>query len=151
MLLLPDSTSSYEQSMGAVTCTILPKTGLPDGTQITNRAAIYFDFNAPVIPGTTLRIINSATGIEKKPGSMDLLIYPNPVSEKLTIALKNLQTDAYTEAEIFDLQGRRLYQKAGFLEDNTFTLETGSLTAGFYVGHLKVNGSCHTFRFVKAR
>ncbi|OFX31374.1 MAG: hypothetical protein A2X08_10735 [Bacteroidetes bacterium GWA2_32_17] len=54
---LPDSISNPEGSHGEFFFEITPVAGLPDGTQITNRAAIYFDNNPPVITNTTLNTL----------------------------------------------------------------------------------------------
>ncbi len=47
----PDSNKGY------VVFDISPKSGLPEGAQITNEATIYFDYNEPVITNTTLNTI----------------------------------------------------------------------------------------------
>ncbi|MGH1335205.1 MAG: SprB repeat-containing protein, partial [Aureispira sp.] len=49
---LPDSSVSQEQSMGFVHFKIDRVAGLPVGTQISNQAAIYFDYNAPIYTNT---------------------------------------------------------------------------------------------------
>jgi hypothetical protein len=50
---LPDSSADYFGSQGFVKYGIQLKQNLPLYTEITNTAAIYFDFNAPVITNTT--------------------------------------------------------------------------------------------------
>lgn len=50
---LPDSTSSPEESMGFVKFKIEQTPDNPSGTQILNDAAIYFDFNPPIITNET--------------------------------------------------------------------------------------------------
>ncbi|MEM6265452.1 MAG: SdrD B-like domain-containing protein [Bacteroidota bacterium] len=52
-ILLPDSSTNEPASHGFVTFTINLRDSLPIGTQITNRAAIYFDFNMPIITNKT--------------------------------------------------------------------------------------------------
>ena len=54
---LPDSNSNEPASHGWITYTIDQVPGLLVGTQIRNTAAIYFDYNAPVITNTTLNTI----------------------------------------------------------------------------------------------
>ncbi|MEZ4685748.1 MAG: PKD domain-containing protein [Bacteroidia bacterium] len=54
-ILLPDSTTDPEGSQGYVTFAIDLKPNLPPHTVIRNRAAIYFDFNKPIITNTVLR------------------------------------------------------------------------------------------------
>ncbi|WP_378410102.1 DUF7619 domain-containing protein [Rhodocytophaga aerolata] len=51
---LPDSTSNEPASHGYLRFRIRPKKDTPDGVKITNSAAIYFDYNSPVITNTVL-------------------------------------------------------------------------------------------------
>jgi len=55
---LPDSTSDEPGSHGFVTFAANPKPGLPSGTEITNTASIYFDFNPAVVTNT---VVNTLT------------------------------------------------------------------------------------------
>ncbi|MBB4078815.1 putative repeat protein (TIGR01451 family) [Lewinella aquimaris] len=54
---LPDSTTNPEGSQGFVTFEIRPDSLLADFTRIENKAAIYFDFNRPVITNTVVSTI----------------------------------------------------------------------------------------------
>jgi len=54
---LPDSGSNLQGSQGFVIFSIKPKSNLPEGTQITNQAGIYFDFNEVVLTNTTLNTL----------------------------------------------------------------------------------------------
>ena len=56
---LPASLTDLPGSAGYVQYRIRPKTGLPEGTTILNSAAIYFDYNAPVITATTTNTLRS--------------------------------------------------------------------------------------------
>jgi len=52
-IFLPDSTTNFEGSQGFVMYSIQAFDGIPETTEITNTAGIYFDFNPPVITNTT--------------------------------------------------------------------------------------------------
>jgi uncharacterized repeat protein (TIGR01451 family) len=56
-IMLPDSNVNVEASQGFVQFKISPKDSLPVFTEIENSAAIFFDFNEPVITNTTLHTI----------------------------------------------------------------------------------------------
>ena len=56
-ILLPDSIVDEPGSHGYVKYRIKPVAGLPDGTEITNSAGIYFDLNEPVITNTVLNTL----------------------------------------------------------------------------------------------
>ncbi len=59
-ILLPDSNVNEPESHGFVKYKIHQLPGNPDGTLIENRAAIYFDFNTPVITNTAWNMVNEA-------------------------------------------------------------------------------------------
>ena len=54
---LPDSTSNEAESYGFFSFTIEPVKGILPYTRIENEAAIYFDFNPPIITNTTEHLI----------------------------------------------------------------------------------------------
>lgn len=56
-IMLPDSASDPMGSQGYIAFRIGVEAMLPVGTEITNQAAIYFDFNAPIYTNTTLNTI----------------------------------------------------------------------------------------------
>jgi hypothetical protein len=53
-IMLPDSNVNEATSHGFVKFTIHPRSDVPLGTSIPNSAAIYFDFNEPVITNTSI-------------------------------------------------------------------------------------------------
>ncbi len=52
-IFLPDSTTNFEESQGFVMYSIKAYDDIPETTEITNTAGIYFDFNPPIITNTT--------------------------------------------------------------------------------------------------
>lgn len=56
-ILLPDSTTNLEGSNGFVFYDVILSQDLPIGTSIRNTAAIYFDYNEPIITNTTVNTI----------------------------------------------------------------------------------------------
>ena len=57
-ILLPDSNVNEPASNGFITFQVGQNVDLINGTQITNEADIYFDFNDPVVTNQTLHTIN---------------------------------------------------------------------------------------------
>ncbi|MBI5541992.1 MAG: T9SS type A sorting domain-containing protein [Bacteroidia bacterium] len=89
-IFLPDSSIDLNGSMGHVVYSIDPKPALPIGTQITNSAAIYFDYNAPVITNSTLNTISMPTQIQITPELQSTFdVYPNPVVNDAIILINN--------------------------------------------------------------
>ncbi|MFZ9942313.1 MAG: DUF7619 domain-containing protein [Bacteroidia bacterium] len=110
-ILLPDSNVNEPASHGFVTFTVEQIPDLPDFTTILNAAAIYFDFNAPVITNQTLHTINRnpfLTGVsEPQPLFHEsFLIYPNPASESFTLMLNDQSLSKINRVEIFSMDGR---------------------------------------------
>ncbi|MFK7969936.1 MAG: PKD domain-containing protein [Bacteroidia bacterium] len=68
-ILLPDSTTNLAESQGFVSFSLDRKKGLLPGDEIKNKAAIYFDFNKPVITNTCLRTMALPMQISRKDSS----------------------------------------------------------------------------------
>ncbi len=62
-IMLPDSATDFNGSQGFVTFGMSHKGTLPIGSQIRNRAAIYFDFNAPIITNEVLNTVFAYPGL----------------------------------------------------------------------------------------
>ncbi|MBL0097101.1 MAG: hypothetical protein IPP46_11945 [Bacteroidetes bacterium] len=71
---LPDSNTNEPLSHGFIEYSISPKPGLADGTTIENVAAIYFDFNQPVITNTTLNTMQTSLAGILEPAANEELI-----------------------------------------------------------------------------
>jgi uncharacterized repeat protein (TIGR01451 family) len=136
-IMLPDSTSDYEGSMGYFQYRIKPTPNLPNGSQISNTAYIYFDYNAPIITNTTQNnfdITVSATNLKLNPESFE--IYPNPSTGVFTIKdAKNIQ-----RVEVYNIMGQEI---AVFAGDNTNKvskqINLSNYSKGIYFA--KINGS----------
>jgi hypothetical protein len=118
-ILLPDSGANLEASPGFVKYEILMKKNLPLGTRIENRAAIYFDYNDPVITNTTFLTLHlpdtnfnsGSTAIEKELSEFGsaFTLYPNPTDHFLHIDLG----EEYQEVSIkvSNLLGQTIYTR----------------------------------------
>ncbi len=108
-ILLPDSTINEPESHGFVTYTIMPveMTEGDYGTEITNNAAIYFDYNPPIITNTTrlifwnlpLILTDILSGSDIK---SELNIFPNPTSKSFTIKTDKL----LYKVDVYNLNGK---------------------------------------------
>ncbi|MBV6443321.1 MAG: T9SS C-terminal target domain-containing protein [Haliscomenobacteraceae bacterium CHB4] len=118
--LAPGSSASE----GFVKFRVSQKPNLEDcGTVIFNSAAIYFDFNAPVITNETFHTVCKDYLIVKTkeihfPGA-DLKIYPNPMDEVTTFEVTGVQADVFG-LQLYDAQGRLL--NSSFFNLPTFRL-----------------------------
>ncbi len=78
---LPDSTTNELESHGFVQFNIRRQGDIMPGMTIANKAAIYFDYNSPVVTNTKLLTLTdiSSTSYENGAGASDVVaIYPNP-------------------------------------------------------------------------
>jgi uncharacterized repeat protein (TIGR01451 family) len=136
-IMLPDSTSDYEGSMGYFQYRIKPLPNLPNGSQINNTAYIYFDYNAPIITNTTennFDITVSATNLKLNPESFE--IYPNPSTGIFTFKDgKNIN-----RVEVYNVMGQEI---AVFVGDNTNKVSKQINLSNYIKGiyFAKINGS----------
>ena len=129
-ILLPDSTTNELLSHGFVRYRIQPKTNLNAGDSITNSAAIYFDFNDPVITNKAKTIIVLPTGLantSSSPGK--LLVFPNPAESKINISNIHLENDKVI-LHLTDLYGKLLLEK--IITTTSTEISVVNLPSGLY-------------------
>lgn len=137
-IMLPDSNINEPASHGFVKFRIKQRENVPLGTTIYNSAAIYFDFNEPIITNTTdheigLNFIEvDIIGNNNNYGSDDLPwvhVYPNPFVEKATFELKNVPGNDYV-FQLFNATGQ-LTSTSDF-QTKFFQFERDRLPGGIY-------------------
>ena len=87
---LPDSNTNPAASVGFVKFKIRQAPLNLPGTIIPNRAAIYFDYNLPIITNTTLDVIphDIETSVHEV-SSIEAVIYPNPFNDKAEVIVNS--------------------------------------------------------------
>jgi len=138
--LLPNDGSAANQ--GFVTYTLSQKPNNPDGTIIANRAAIFFDYQDPVLTNTVWHevgpfpeFIVTSTWEPARPRDWSVKVYPNPLSEWAIFEVHGTAVRALT-LEIMDAQGR-LLQELTTTAEQSVRLEQGRLSSGWYAYRLK--------------
>jgi|GEM_PF-3224417 len=134
-IMLPDSGADEPASHGFITYSIKPNSNLANGTVIHNTAAIYFDFNLPVITNTTSNVIDSAltTAVPLNEGwqSEDIKVYPNPVSDHLKIYLsEKLIAKSPVKISIYNLFGEKIFEQRDLPASTTINLK--KIAGGIY-------------------
>lgn len=131
-ILLPDSNINEPASHGFILYRIRPQTTLQLGDTIPNSAAIYFDFNLPVLTNTALTIIQSPTiGLNPlNDNAVEMLLFPNPVADQLNISGIKLE-NGKAQLRLTDIYGKLILEKT--ITTTTFTLETNQLSHGIYL------------------
>lgn len=109
---------------------------MPDGTVIENQAAIFFDFNLPVITNRTWHTLGNGfldvSNVIFRP-DLDLSVFPNPTSTTATFTLKTPKSTSGL-LRLFDARGclvRTLH-----FDHNVFELPMADLPAGLYAFRL---------------
>ncbi|TVR39148.1 MAG: T9SS C-terminal target domain-containing protein [Cryomorphaceae bacterium] len=142
-IMLPDSTTDFEGSIGYVQYRIKPLADLPAGTVIENTAHIYFDFNEAIITNTTENEFVVPTMVFERGRGPAMQIFPNPGTGNYTLELKG--NNELMWVEVYNLSGERLYAQS--TADNRIELNLTAFPAGMYIvraqntsgaGHLKV-------------
>ncbi|HLG02988.1 MAG TPA: T9SS type A sorting domain-containing protein [Bacteroidia bacterium] len=124
---LPDSASDPAGSQGWVSFNIESRNGLSTGTQITNTANIYFDFNPAVITNTTLNTIDIALSVNESELA-GAKVYPNPADDNLIIEFGSQTTGVYF---LCDITGKQVL--SGTINSSQAMLNVASLPDGLYM------------------
>ncbi|MEM9824353.1 MAG: hypothetical protein AAF985_24925, partial [Bacteroidota bacterium] len=109
-IMLPDSFVNEPASNGFLKYTIGQLADNEPGTRIENSAAIYFDFNEPVITNTVFHTIAEeifTVGIYPQAILQRIESYPNPFREAITFDLKS-EDYSSLRFDLFDLLGNQL-------------------------------------------
>jgi uncharacterized repeat protein (TIGR01451 family) len=129
-IMLPDSTTDYEGSMGYFQYRIKPLPNLPNGTQIENTAYIYFDYNAPIITNTTQNNFDITVGkLEEVVSKNEFVLYPNPSNDVFNFKdTKNIK-----QVEVYNLLGEQIVTQG-----NQKQINLSGFAKGIY--YAKING-----------
>lgn len=108
-ILLPDSNANETASHGFVKFRVRQRDGVPLGTVIRNRAAIYFDFNAPVITHETWHTVGENFVVSRlKPlpaATTGWTVFPNPTHSGRELRLTGPEVISGV-FEAYDCMGR---------------------------------------------
>ena len=133
-ILLPDSSVNNEGSNGYIQYDIQPLANSAVGTQFTNQAHIYFDFNDPVPTNTTLNTFNITLGLLDKE-LLSYELFPNPSSETAILQFGNPQKEKAI-IELYDIHGKLVFEEE--IYGDQILLKSKQLPSGLYTFHLKV-------------
>lgn len=133
-IMLADSASDPEGSIGYFQYRVKPIEDLDAGAIIHNTASIYFDYNAPVITNTTVNLFAEPAGLnELKEETIQL--YPNPSDNQVFIRSENSMEQVF----LYDLNGM-LVKTISPNSKNT-SLDVSGLKSGVYIITIQTNQS----------
>jgi hypothetical protein len=148
-ILLPDSNTNQAASNGFVTFRVAQKKDNAIGTFIENDAAIYFDFNEPVITNTTFHTVGDhflvvSTG-NQHPTLPALKVYPNPSVRSVLFEMP--ETSQNNRFTLTDQSGKML-MSAEFA-GTSYLFEKGGLPQGVYYYNISTgNGASYSGKIV---
>jgi hypothetical protein len=148
---LPDSTSNEPESHGFVRFAINTKPNLALTDVISNRAGIYFDYNAPVLTNsaTTSFYLGVLNPNEEK--SLSVSVVPNPTDDMISVNYALSQTTD-CRVMILNLQGEVLQtlsfgrQSEG---NHSVSVHLEGLPTGMYVVRVMADGENGVKKIIK--
>lgn len=134
---LPDSVSNEPESRGFVSFAIQRNKAFNPNYKIRNRAAIYFDFNEPVITNTVVTGLATPTVAVDEPPSPaaqtpSLFINPNPANTRALVSTDGKLTGP-GEITISNLAGQICFRQAAAELASVILVDTALLADGMYV------------------
>lgn len=127
---------------GYVAFKIRTKGTLAEGDSFSNSAAIYFDYNHPIITNTATTTVQSLGGSDFAAEGM-VALYPNPVKNVLNIDAK----DTVSSLSIYNALGQLVMVVTNAA--NTASVDVSGLSAGNYIVKLKSGTGIFTSKFIK--
>lgn len=149
-IMLPDSFVDEVASHGYFKYRLKPLSTLQLGSEIENRANIYFDFNAPIVTNTTVTTVNLPISVlDAENLGTEILLFPNPAKDVLRLKVAQNSEEMEMKVLVLDLQGRILIQSLPFL--NEIDLSISELSQGFYFCQILEHSgkTIASLRFVK--
>jgi hypothetical protein len=137
-------------SSGLVSYSIQPKASSVVGTEFTNTADIFFDYNAPITTNTTINTFGNPVGVdeivitENDGGVATLNIYPVPAKDVITIHVNNVLENGVATLSVINLMGSEVRSEKVQLNagSTSFTQNVSSLAKGTYFTKIQFdNGS----------
>ncbi|MCE7922178.1 MAG: hypothetical protein DYG98_03910 [Haliscomenobacteraceae bacterium CHB4] len=146
-ILLPDSNTNEPASHGFVKFFIRQKAGNPIGSTLGNRAAIFFDYNDPVITNESKLVVTpSSVGTKVTSASLQAKVRPVPAHDKVEVLLPAAPA-AIVSWKLIDINGQVL--RTGGEEPFNFPIRRNGLPGGVYWCQLQLeNGAIAIGRLV---
>ncbi|WCL82673.1 T9SS type A sorting domain-containing protein [Saprospira sp. CCB-QB6] len=137
---LPDADTDEAGSHGFVKYSINRDPNLPLGAVIPNKAAIYFDFNAPVITNLSEATISAPTSTRQ----LELLnssfkVFPNPSQGQYFVSFEQSQPQDL-HLQVYNMQGQLLIEQtqADAPTSGQMSFDLSNFPAAHYL--LRING-----------
>ena len=130
-ILLPDSNTNEAASHGFVRFSIKPADPLEPMDSVINSAAIYFDFNAPIITNSAIIEVVLSVGTYTPMDGLHFSLSPNPTTDRLLISAPD-GLPAGGRVVLYDIQQRQLLSKT-VPGGQTMEMNLSGITSGICV------------------
>lgn len=150
-ILLPDSNQNEPLSHGWLTYSIQPHTPIAPQTTIENSAAIYFDFNLPVITNTVVSTYGPLAVDDGAEMARDFALIPNPAGSQVNVQFEPLAGEQ-VQVRLTDLAGAVLMESGAWTSAGaeSYKLDLSALSAGLYLVQVQQGAFTGTRRLVVA-
>lgn len=145
-ILLPAEMQNAPLSHGFVIFEIDLPDGIPSGSELNNRAEIYFDINPPIFTNTVMHtvvdLVDCSLSVETLEPIGNIKVYPNPTSNILNIESTD---NSILNTVLYDLQGSVVNP---FKLDSS-TLDLNALPDGIYILKVYTEAGVSTHKILK--
>lgn len=141
-ILLPDSNVNEAASHGFLKFRVSQRTDVPLETDILNRAAIYFDFNEPVLTNTTVHRVGEnfvVAGLwQPEQPAYHVQIAPHPLRDASWLEVLGGPEQGDYRLQIYDATGRSVQEIRS--ASPRFRVEKAGLSSGAYLFRVELEG-----------
>ena len=130
---LPFEDADEEGSQGYISYKIKPKQGIAVGDIIAGDAAIYFDFNEPIITNEVSTEIIENLSVAAKELSSRIQLYPNPTEHVMYI--ENNSSEKIDQVGVYTITGQQI-----LVENKAQQINLSSLNTGIYFVKITTEG-----------
>lgn len=135
------SSQSLEESQGYFIYKIKPNADAVEGSSIENTAAIYFDYNDPIITNTATTMVESTMGLNDNE-RIKINLLPNPCTNFVQIETE----EKIEKVELYDALGRMVMTQ---LSANTTIDLTQILSGNYFVKIYLIDNRIVTKKIIK--
>ncbi|RZK77486.1 MAG: BspA family leucine-rich repeat surface protein [Pedobacter sp.] len=140
---LPHEEADAPGSNGFIAYKIKPLQTIQVGDIISGDAAIYFDYNLPIITNTVATVIVEDALSTPNPKVNRVSVYPNPAST--TVFVKTNNNITIEKVELYNMQGAKIISINGNLNNVDIT----SLQSGVYLMSVTTAHGLSKFKLIK--
>lgn len=134
---LPYASANDLGSQGYIYYRVKARPGIVVGSTIDASAAIYFDYNAPVITQTYQTLFTEDTSGTTDVKANRFVLYPNPANESVNIQA----TENITAVSVYDISGKTLISKPVINGQNVSLSLTGLQSGTYFIKVATEKGS----------